>query len=443
MTPAVLSGPGPEEAVAQQGIIASPPPAAPEKPVPSAQTGAAPGRGGRWKLVLVVMVAMAAAGMGMRWWRGPAVATDVVVRQDFVQSVVASGHVETPHRIDIGAQITGTVVRVPVNEGQGVKAGDTLVELESGELRASARQAEIAVTQAQARLRQMRELQAPVAEQSLRQAQANLDNSRSALDRSRSLVARGFISESALDESRKSVEIADAQVRATQRQLTTAQPAGSDYAIAMASVSEARAGADVARARALYSAIRAPVDGTLIGRNVEVGDVVQAGKVLMTLSPTGRMQLVVEIDERNLHLLAVGQKALVSADAYPQERFAAQLVFINPGINAQTGAVEVKLDVPAPPAVLRQDMTVSVDIEVARRPQALLVPAAAVHDGDAAAPWVLRLESGHAVRRPVRLGLRSGGFAELLAGLEAGDRVIAATSNVAEGARVRTAAPAR
>ena len=89
---------------------------------------------------------------------------------DFVQSVVASGHVETPHRVGLGSQITGTVRRVPVAEGQQVNAGDLLVELEAAELQAAQRQAEIAVIQAQARLRQLQELQAPVAEQQLRQA---------------------------------------------------------------------------------------------------------------------------------------------------------------------------------------------------------------------------------------------------------------------------------
>ena len=89
----------------------------------------------------------------------------------------------------------------------------------------------------------------------------------------------------------------------------------------------------------------------------------QPGKVLLTLSPRGRTQLVIEIDEKNLGLLATGQEALASADAYPQQRFPATLVYINSGVNALTGAVQVKLDVPSPPAVLKQDMTVSVDIE--------------------------------------------------------------------------------
>jgi HlyD family secretion protein len=185
------------------------------------------------------------------------------------------------------------------------------------------------------------------------------------------------------------------------------------------------------------------VAGILIGRNVEVGDVVQAGKVLMTLSPAGRTQLVVAIDEKNLALLSLGQKALASADAYAQQRFGAELVYINPGVNALTGSVEVKLDVPVPPPVLKQDMTVSVDIEVARRLNALIVPAAALHDADSAAPWVLRVEGRHAVRRPVRLGLRSGGFAEVMEGLDEGDLVVAAASaGMAAGARIRPAASA-
>ena len=172
---------------------------------------------------------------------------------------------------------------------------------------------------------------------------------------------------------------------------------------------------------------------------------VQAGKVLMTLSPAGRTQLVAQIDEKNLRLLATGQKALASADAYPTQRFEAVLVYINPRVNAQTGAVEVKLDVPSPPSVLKQDMTVSIDIEVARRANALLVPASALEDAqgpDAQSGSVLRIEQGRAVRRPVRLGLRSAGWAEVLEGLEEGNLVVPVPAAVLSGQRVRTSVPA-
>jgi HlyD family secretion protein len=394
----------------------------------------------RWALVLALLCAVAAAGWSALWWLGSAVAAQRIVQRDFVQTVVATGRVETPHRVDVGAQITGTVVRVPVAEGQAVKRGDVLVELESTELRAALRQAEVAVAQANARLRQMREVQVPVAQQALRQAQASLANARAQLRRNQDLFNQGFIGEAVLEDSRKAAELADAQVLTARMQVETVLPTGSDHALAEAAVAQAQASSDAARARLRYALVAAVVDGTLLSRNVEVGDVVQPGKVLMTLSPAGRTQLVVEIDEKNLRLLALGQKALASADAYAQQRFNAVVAYINPGVNAQTGAVEVKLDVPAAPPTLKQDMTVSVDIEVARRTMALLAPVLAVR-GAQGAPWVLRIEDGRAVRVPVRIGLASGGFVEVLEGLRAGDLVIPAGVPVTEGARVRVAGP--
>jgi HlyD family secretion protein len=359
--------------------------------------------------------------------------------------VVASGRVETPHRVDLGVQITGTVLRVPVVEGQSVTAGQTLIELEAAELRAALAQADLAVAQAQARLRQLREVQAPVAEQALRQAQANHEAARQSLLRNRDLLAQGFIGRAALDEAERAEQVAQAQVRSAQQQLSSARPRGSDSAVAEAALAQAQAGADAARARWGYATLSAPLAGTLITRDVEPGDVVQPGKVLMVLSPAGEVQLVVQIDEKNLRLLRLGQPAIASADAYAQQRFAAVLVYINPGVDAQRGSVEVKLRVPEPPAYLKQDMTVSVDIEVARRAGAVLVPSDALHDADSNAPWVLKLDGHRARRSPVRLGLRSSGLAEVLDGLQAGDRVIPvgiASAGVADGARVRPLAAA-
>ena len=392
----------------------------------------------RWPLMGAVLVVGVVGWLALRWWLGAEVRVEAVTQRDFVQSVVASGHVEAPNRVDLGAQITGTVVRIPVTEGQAVKAGDVLVELESAELRAAVRQADGAVLQAQARLRQLREVQAPVAEQGLRQAEVNLMNARAQQRRNEDLFQKGFIGEAALEDGRKAVELAASQFRSMQEQVQTLKPKGSDFALAEAALAQAQASAEAARARASYATIAAPADGILISRDVEVGDVVQPGKVLMTLSPSGRVQMVVQIDEKNLGLLSIGQKAVASADAYPTQRFAAEIVYINPGVNVQTGAVEVKLDVPSPPQVLKQDMTVSVDIEVARHPGALVVASGAVRDIDTPNPWVLKVQDGHAVRMRVRLGLHAGGVAEVLEGLHAGDVVVAGGVAVADGARLRT-----
>jgi HlyD family secretion protein len=388
------------------------------------------------KLLWGVLVLFLGAAL-LRWWLGPQVQTEAVLRRDVLQTVVASGRVETPHRVNIGAQITGTVARVPVTEGQTVKAGDVLVELVGTELQSARRQAQQAVVQAQNRLRQMNELQGPVLQQTLRQAQASLDTAQASWQRNQALFEQGFIGQAALDESRKALALADAQVRAAQQQVTSTRAGGAEHSLALGAVAEAQANAETVNAKALYAVIQAPASGQLIGRNVEVGDVVQAGKVLMTLSPEGAMQLVVQIDEKNLRLMALGQQALASADAYPQQPFKAQVVYINPGINAQTGAVEIKLDVLEPQKNLKQDMTVSVDLVVARKPQVLALQVGRVNEISGASPWVWLVQAGRVVRRPVRLGLRGGAWVEVLEGLREGDAVITSPIALREGQRVR------
>ena len=392
-----------------------------------------------WAIAIAVAV-LAAAGFGLaRTWLGPQVPVDTVVRRDFVQTVVASGRIESPHRVDVGTQITGTVSAVPVEEGQEVTRGAVLIVLDDSELRAVAEQAELSVVQARSRLRQLREVEEPAAEQAVRQAQANEATAVRTLQRNQELVARAFIGQAALEESARAEQVARAQLRTAEKQLASARAGGSSDMSAVAALQAAEAAAQAARVRLAYAVLRAPQAGTLIARDVEPGDVVQPGKALMVLSPAGDTQIVVQVDEKNMRLLDVGQQAIASADAYPGQRFEARVAYINPGVDPQRGAVEVKLAVPRPPSYLRQDMTVSTDIEVARHPAAVLVAADAVHDAQGSAPWVLRVEHGKARRQPVLLGLSSSGWCEILQGLRPGDQVVhaAALPALADGSRVR------
>ncbi len=392
--------------------------------------------------IAFVVVAAIAGIFGPRLVLGPNVMVEVVDRANFVQSVVATGRVETPHRIDVGVQVTGTVSRVPVAEGQSVVTGATLIELESSELFAALNSAQHSVDAAAARVRQIAEVQSPLANQALRQAELNRDATRDAFARSEALLAAGAIGEAARDDARRAAQSAEAQMASAQQQVASARANGSDVAAAQALRAQARAGADLARARLSYATVRAHQSGTLITRNVEPGDVVQPGKILMTLSPAGETQLVVQIDEKNLRLIRLGLTALASADAYPKDRFPATVVYVNPSVDAQRGAVEVKLRVPSPPVYLKQDMTASVDIEIARRDSATLVPSDAVHDPDSNAPWVYRITSGRVRRTAIMLGLRSGGLSEVLSGLSQGDYVVPATNlTVHDGARVRATLP--
>lgn len=369
---------------------------------------------------------------------GSEVSVAIVERHDLLQTVVATGRIQNPHRVDIGAQMVGVVRAVPVKEGQTVHAAQVLIELEDAELRAGLMQAETAVMQAQSQLRRIQEVQAPLAEQNVRQAVVTMEQAKRNLARNTELHDRDFIGQAALDDTRRLVSMSQAQLISALHQWVSTQEGGSELAAAQAALQQAQASVSVAHVRRTYASIRAPVEGVLIARNVEVGDVVQPGKSLMTLSPSGETQIVVQIDEKHLHWLRIGQWALASADAYPQSRFRAEVIYLNPGVDAQRGSVEVKLRVPDPPNYLRQDMTVSVDIEVERRPQALQVAQDAIRDEATPSPWVYQVRQGRLLKTPVNIGLRAAGQVEVLQGLRAGDVVVTRSAKaLSEGQRVR------
>jgi len=134
----------------------------------------------QWQIMLLVIILIVAVTAGPRIVLGPQMPVKLVARQTLVRSLVASGRVESPHRVEVGVQMTGTVARVPVTEGQVVTAGTTLLELESSELRAAPGQAESALAAAVARARQVREVQAPNTSQGVRQARLAHDAARDA-----------------------------------------------------------------------------------------------------------------------------------------------------------------------------------------------------------------------------------------------------------------------
>jgi HlyD family secretion protein len=375
-------------------------------------------------------------------WLGPRLVLEPVVQSTLVHTIVASGRVETAHRINLGAQITGTVRTVLVAEGQAVKRGQLLLEMDGSELQANLAQAAAAEQLAAGNLRLLSELKKPLADQAVAQAQLYLRGAQRTAARAQELYAQGFYGAAATEEAQRALDLAQTQVTIAAQQWSSLQSLGAETASAKAGLRQAQAASQTAQARLRYSRISAPVDGIVIARNVEVGDGVQPGKVLMVLSPQGAMQLVLQIDEKNLKWLHAGQNALASADAFAEQKFAAQVAFINPAVDPQRGAIEVRLDVTDAVPQLRQDMTVSVAIEVARKPQALHIPLTAVHDANQAAPWVLVWRDGRAQRQPVVLGLQSQGRAQVLNSLQAGALLVpVAQSTVHEGDRVRQALP--
>lgn len=374
---------------------------------------------------------------------GERVPAYLVEQGEMRQSVVASGRVRTPQRIELAAQVTGRVTTVNVAEGARIAAGQILLRLDDSELRAARDQAQASLAQSEARLYQLSELSRPLAEQGRRQADANWQQAKKQFARTRELVERGFYSPAQLDEAGRALAVAESQLRSGEVQLASNQPNGAETRATRSAVEQARAALALAEARLSYASLSAPVAGIVLNRHVEPGDTVQPGKILLLIAPLGETELTTQIDEKNIGLLALGQSAQVSADAYPQARFSARVSSIAPAVDALRGSIEVRLHVPDAPAYLKHEMTVSIDIETGRKPSATQIPADSLRDAASAKPWVMAVRDGKTQHQPVSVGLRGSGRVEILDGLTPGDIVLPAGTTLPEGRRVRATVDAK
>jgi len=428
---------------------------------------------------IVGVLALLLAGLAA-WWalRAPATAAWVVQAAPLVRTLQFSARVATASRVDVGATVTGRVAQVLVREGALVKAGDTLLQLEDAELRAAVAQAVATEQQSAARLAGLRSTGRSGAQAGVAQADSVLLAAQAELRRTQDLVARGFLSAARLDEAQRAVSVAQAQQSAARAQVSANEDRGTDVLQAQAQVSVAQAATQAARSRLAQTVISAPADGRVLTRAVEPGQIVQPGRALFTLALAGPLQLLAPVDERYLQQLQPGQTAQVRADAFPDQRFTAQVQSIAPLVDAQRGSVDVKFAVAQPPAYLREDMTLSVEVETARRASALVVPLSALRGdgapagaggsvpagaggstaagaggsapagagaagsaapsatdaGDKATVWLA--QDGRVRARTVTLGLRTLDMAEVLQGLATGDTVLLGAAP-APGARVK------
>lgn len=409
----------------------------------------------RWFWVGGLCVAGLAATVLFFGLRAQRVDAYVLQQAPLVRTLQFSARVATLSRVDVGSTVTGRVARVHAVEGARVRAGDLLVALESDEQRAALAQAVAAERQAQARVAGLRSTGRLAARAALSQADATLRAAQAELTRAQQLVAQGFVSESRLDDARRAVDVARAQQASARAQIQANEDTGADVLQARAQWALARAATAAARARLAQMQVRAPADARVLVRQVEPGQIVQPGKALMSLALAGPTQLSAQVDERFLDQLQTGQKATVVADAFAGQRFVATVLSIAPSVDAQRGAIEVKFALAGDaPAFLREDMTLSVEVETARRERALVLPLAALRQppgGAAQDPGgVFVAVDGRAQWRGVRLGLRTLDAVEVLDGLAAGDAVLLGGELKPE-TRVRpravawrpTAAPAR
>lgn len=375
-------------------------------------------------IVIIGLILVIAAFLSFRWWQGPLLSSYTISSMPLVQTVVATGRVITTSRVQVGSEVTGVVLERLVQEGDQVARGDLLVVLSSEDVAAQVRQAQAELAELTSSTRPRAAVDLSNAEVTLAQAQRNVA-------RRRDLVAIDAISAEELEQAVQAVEQARNSVENARLIARAAQAGGVDEDVLRERIKALQAQLDKAE-------VRSQVTGTILTRDVEPGDLVQPGQTLFTIAQAGSTEINVPLDERNLSRLRMQQDAVIIADAYPDSPFGARINFIAPSIDAQNGTVEVRLSVDPVPDFLRQDMTVSVNIETDRRAQTLVIPNDALADIQEDTAQVLLVRNGKVERHAITLGLRGLAMSEVVSGLEAGDQILTdATSQIEEGSRVR------
>lgn len=236
--------------------------------------------------------------------------------------------------------------------------------------------------------------------------------------------------------------------RLTARQALAASEA--DRAAAVASVAAARAerrSADAAleqvRSQLAKTRVLAPIDGVVVARDVEPGELVAQGRRLLAIAAPRQLRIVADVDETNLETIRVGQRAAVSPDAFPDLRIEGRVAEIAAAANPERGTVEVRIAIPQREAVtLKPDLTVDVNIVTASARDALTVPRLAVLRPDTS-PRVLVVEGGTAVERTVRLAEGDAERWVVTAGLTGQEMLVADPRNVQPGRSVSPRTVAR
>lgn len=377
----------------------------------------------RYKYIVLILLFLLVAFGVFRWWQGPQVTGYTLKPMPLVQSVVATGQVITVSRAQVGSEVTGVVLERRVKEGDRVKPGDLLVVLKSDELAAQVRQAEVALNELATNRR-------PQATAELASAKAQLEQASREATRRRNAEA-GILSAEEVEQAVEAERVARNNYETVRLKAAALAPGQVEEASLREQLS-------VAQAQLAKTKIRATVAGTVLTRDVEPGDLVQPGRTLFTIAMDGNTEIRVPLDERNLSRLALSQKATAIADAYPNKPFPARINFIAPSIDPQRGTVEVRLSVDPVPDFLRQDMTVSVNVETGRRDRTLAIPNDALGKVQGGQATVLLIRDSKIQRQKVELGLRGLVMSEVISGLKAGDQVLSdATSTLKDGTRVR------
>ena len=290
------------------------------------------------------------------------VETAMVERRSIASFIETNGTLEAENEVDLVARISAPIIDLRVEEGMLVRRGQTLARLDDREIHS---QLEI--------------------------SRVNLEETTRALERAKVLHEGNLISPEAYDQALTRHEAAQAQFDANQVQLG-------------------------------YTVIAAPFGGLIVNRYVKFAEQVGPNSPLFRISDFDPLLCPIQVPERELPRLHVGQSAYLTVEAWPGKRFPAEVLRISPVVDAATGTVKVTLEIDGQ-MKLRPGMFASVYVEVDIHEDALVIPRAAL-SLDSLGDTVYVAIDGRASRRDVRLGFQEGDAVEVLSGLAEGETVV-------------------
>jgi RND family efflux transporter MFP subunit len=327
----------------------------------------------RW-IFAGLLLALVATAIAFRMFVPASVELAEVTSGPAVEVVYATGFVEVEEPVEIAARVTAPITDILVDEGDRVVRGQVLARLDSADQ------------------------QAQIAELAARTLAAALE-----AQRTLALHARGFATGAARDR------------------VTT-------------SLAAARAAEQAARDRLDNFVLRSGVNGAVLRRDAEPGDMASPTRTLFTIGDPARLKITATVDERDIPRIRVGQAALMSSDAYAGRIFRGRVREITLGGDPAQRAFRVRLE-PAGNEPLPVGLTLEVNIVTREIKDAVLAPETAIVDG---AVW--RVENGKAVRVEVETGVAGPDNVEILRGLGVGDKVVVdPPETLKDGARVRAA----
>lgn len=393
-----------------------------------------------WRAVIIVIAAVIIfAAFVSRHKSAVTIRVDRVVRQDLVTSISTNGKVEPIQNFEAHAPLPTTVKKVYVHEGQHVRAGDLLMQLDDADARAQAAKAQADLKGAQADENAVRsggtQEEVITTKADLVKAQADRDAAQRNYDALQKLEKTGAAAPSEVRDAANRLAAANESVKTLQQKQSDrySQP---EVGKVNAQVDQARASYAAAEDMLQHSNIRSTVNGTVYSLPVKQGEYVRQGDLLVQVANLDKVQVRAFVDEPELGKLAAGQPVTITWDALPGKTWTGQITQMPYTItNYGTRNVgQVLCAVQNADGKLLPNINVTVNVNIANRNNAVTVAREAIRE-DENGRFVYLVKDGHLDRQPVQAGIANNTRIQITEGLEPGDLVALNTLDASQTLR--------